>query len=126
MNKKLLVYAMAIGFACNDQTVYDKADLGTDDGSYEGLDAGISDDSGNATDSGGGEDTMVYASIAGNVSVELYIENDDGEREFLSAEEAYGSDFPFGAIWVGAYTSNESGVETYYGTDTISYPTTTV
>ena len=125
MNKKLLVYAMALGFACNDQTAYDKADLGTDDGSYEGLDAGASDDSDNTTDSGGGEDTMVYASIAGNVSVELYIENDDGEREFLSPEEAYGSDFPFGAIWVGAYTSNESGVETYYGTDTISYPSTT-
>jgi hypothetical protein len=125
MNKKLLTYALALCFACNDQTIQDKGDLGTDDGSYEGLDAGISDDSGNATDSGGGEDTMVYASIAGSVSVQLYIENDDGEREFVSAEEAYGSDFPFGAIWVGAYTSNESGVETYYGTDTISYPSTT-
>jgi hypothetical protein len=42
----------------------------------------------------------------------------------MSMEEAYGSDFPFGAIWVAAYTSNENGVESYYGTDTISFPST--
>jgi len=127
MNKKLLSLSLclALCFACNNQITHDKDDLETSSGSYEGLDAGISDDSGNSADSGGDEDTTVHASISGNVSVELYIENDDGDREFLSAEEAYGSDFPFGAIWIGAYTSNETGVETYYGTDTISYPSTT-
>lgn len=120
----LLAASVLWSIGCNRDKDDGGEGLGEGDGTYEGLDAGDSDYDDTGAWEDWEDDEPIRGSISGTVTVELYIENDDGDREYLSMEEAYGTTFPFGAIWVGAYTSNENGVETYYGADTISYPTT--
>jgi hypothetical protein len=52
--------------------------------------------------------------ISGIVQVEVYTYDSRGEIETLDWAEAYGDDFPFGSIFVAAYTlDEESGVITY-------------
>ena len=52
--------------------------------------------------------------ISGIVQVEIYGLDSRGEIETLSWEETYGEDFPFGSIFVAAYTlDDETGQVTY-------------
>jgi hypothetical protein len=59
------------------------------------------------------------------VTVQLYTEGDDGEREYLSWEDANGGEYDLGAIWIGAYYENEIGVNEYVGETSIESPTAT-
>jgi hypothetical protein len=62
--------------------------------------------------------------LSGTVSVQLYTQDEDGENVDLSWED-YGGDFPFGAIYVAAYTVDDTtGEYTYYDESVISAPST--
>ena len=91
---------------------------------------GLGTDSGtNNMDSGGNvdpcENTGDFAvELGGDVSVSLWVENDDGERESTTFDDAYDGDFPFGGIWVTAWQTDEDGETVYLAEDVIRYPTT--
>ena len=59
--------------------------------------------------------------IRGTITVELYSDA-SGVREYVSWEEAGITSFPYGRIFVGAYASDENGVETYYGSASVTSP----
>ncbi len=90
-------------------------------GGGDGKDAPGGDDTGNVdtapVDRGAG-------ALNGTVTVQLYETDADGEAVELSWED-YGADFPFGAIFVAAYTIDETTNETtYYAEQVISAPST--
>ncbi|MCP4809199.1 MAG: hypothetical protein GY913_12710 [Proteobacteria bacterium] len=91
---------------------------------------GLSTDSGtNDADSGGNvnpcENTGDFSvTISGDVSVSLWIAGDDGERESTTFDDAYEGNFPFGGIWVTAYTEGLDGEVEYLAEEVIRYPTT--
>jgi hypothetical protein len=64
------------------------------------------------------------AIVLGTVTVELYIEDDDGERIPYSWDEAVGEggEFPFGSIFVSAYKSDDAGMERYFDQYTVTRP----
>jgi len=68
------------------------------------------------------EEAGIFATIGGNVEVVLYTYDKDGEREYIALEDAYGTDFPFGSIFVSAYTDMGKGVERYRGETSIPTP----
>jgi hypothetical protein len=68
------------------------------------------------------EETGIFATIGGNVNVVLYTYDKTGEREYIALEDAYGTEFPFGSIFVSAYTDVGNGVERYRGQTAISSP----
>jgi len=103
-------------------------DTGPIDASGDGGDA--ADDSGTTAEDGGSADAggtggeITGPAVAGVVRVELYREDDNGDRSEVAWEDSeYGTDFPFGAIFVAATTTDEHGELVYWGTDTISAPT---
>ena len=96
----LLAASVLWSIGCNRDKDDGGDGLGEGDGNYEGLDAGDSDYDDTGAWEDWEDDEPIRGSISGTVTVELYIENDDGDREYMSMEEAYGTTFPFGAIWV--------------------------
>jgi hypothetical protein len=86
---------------------------------------------GAGTDLFGGDDTAVsdtgpvdhgIGTLTGMVNVQLYVEGSDGETSALSWED-YGGAFPFGSIFVAAYTLDETtGATTYLDTTVIPAP----
>ena len=86
------------------------------------------DDSDGGTDSTAAPDACEdpgawSTSIHGTVTVELWIEA-DGEREETSFEDSFDGDFPFGGIWVSAYTEDDDGDLVYLDETVIKYPST--
>lgn len=79
-------------------------------------------DSGAATDSGTTKD--VEGMLSGNITVQLYTYDDDGELAYLSWEDAYSDTWRFGAIWVTAYSENDDGGNEYHGSQSILSPST--
>lgn len=83
-------------------------------------------------DSSGGDDSSepdpVEAKISGRVEVVLYTEGADGEREYISYTDADAltdydlSVFPFGKVFVAAYSADEAGVKQFHGDTTIDAP----
>lgn len=61
--------------------------------------------------------------ISGTVTVELYVENEDGEREFITMKEAYDGLYPYGPVFVTATTSSEEGPLQHHGSAVILEPT---
>ena len=78
------------------------------------------DDSDSGTDEGGG----VHGTISGTVAVVLYETDEDENLVLLEwADTCFGDVFPYGSIFVAAYTTDEeTGVETYYAEDVIVAP----
>ena len=60
--------------------------------------------------------------ISGTVSVELYIEDGDGIRQFIAMEDAYGEDHPYGPVFVTATTPTVDGGLAHHGTHVILDP----
>ena len=80
-----------------------------------------------SADEGEVVNTDHYMEIRSKVMVELYTTNDDGQREFLSWEEAVGpvGEFPFGSIFVAAYKPEDEGREHYFDEHTVTRPRVT-
>ena len=119
MSRALLVSSLLPLFAlgCFDT---DKGDTGTTDGT-DGTDGADGTD---GTDGADGTETTITATVSGTVQVELYCTDDEGVREAVTFGDAYGGVFPFGAVWVAAF-NEDTGAITYFGSDTISAPSTT-
>ncbi len=66
----------------------------------------------------------VHGIINGTVTVTLFQYDEDGNIEYLAWEDTcFGDVFPYGDIFVAAYTSDEeTGAETYYDEDTVLDP----
>lgn len=77
-----------------------------------------------ASDDGGSDAPAVSATLSGTVTVALYRTDADGVRRSVSWEEATGGTFPYGAIWVTAYTVDDADGQVYRGSDTIAHPST--
>lgn len=60
--------------------------------------------------------------VDGEVTVQLYGLDVDGELVSKDFDEVYGGDFPFGGIWVSAYRENEDGGMTWLGEQVIREP----
>ncbi|MDP2310353.1 MAG: hypothetical protein Q8P18_30330 [Pseudomonadota bacterium] len=89
------------------------------------IDSGTTDS--DTTDSGE-TDTVdrLAGTINGTVSVQLYVEAADELTEEVSWADAYGDQYPFGAIFVAAYTVDETtNLTTYHAEYVISAPSTT-
>jgi len=82
------------------------------------------DDSGDDDDSGEEEPTGVHGTIEGTVNVQLFELDDNDDLVYLAWEDScFGDVFPYGSIFVAAYsTDEETGVETYYTEDVIAAP----
>ena len=95
-----------------DETTEDPADGTADEGT---------------ADEGEVVNTDHYMEIRSKVMVELYTTNDDGQREFLSWDEAVGpvGEFPFGSIFVAAYRPEDEGREHYFDEHTVTRPRVT-
>lgn len=95
----------------------DTSGLGTDDTA----DTDDTDD----TDTDDTDDTSepsepVQVTAEGVVRVQLYTEDDDGERTYVSWSDAYGSSYPFGSIFLTSYTEGKSGDIDYHGSTVIA------
>ena len=65
----------------------------------------------------------VQGTITGTVDIQLFTEEEEGERETVSWEEAYEGVYPFGKIFVAAYYEDPStGGFRYVGSDVIENP----
>jgi|TARA_B110000495_G_C22977906_1_gene574550 hypothetical protein len=95
-----------------DETTEDPTDGTADEGS---------------ADEGEVVNTDHYMEIRSKVMVELYTTNDDGQREFLSWDEAVGpvGEFPFGSIFVAAYKPEDEGRQHYFDEHTVTRPRVT-
>ena len=119
MRNVLLFGATAFAVAgCIGGSELDKAD---DSGSGTGVDdtgPGVGTD-----DTGGSTQTDAQCTIKGSVTVQLYTYDDDGELEYISFDDAYAGDFPFGAVWVTSYIEDgNNGVGAYTGSQTFHNP----
>ena len=106
----------------------DKEDSGSTTDGGDGTDGsdgadGTADGTDGTTDTGT-EPDPITATLTGTVTVELYCTDSEGGREAVTFADAYAGSFPFGAIWVAAFNEDTGSIE-YFGSDTISSPSTT-
>jgi hypothetical protein len=59
------------------------------------------------------------AVIEGVVRVQLYTEDDDGERTYVSWSDSYKGVYPFGAIFLTTYTEGKAGDIDYHGSTAV-------
>ncbi len=104
----------------------DPLETGMDTAAIVMPDSGDSDDPG-ATESGDPDEPIgVHGTIEGTVDVQLFELDENGDLAHLQWEDScFGDTFPYGAIFVTAYTTDEStGQETYFTEDVIPGPST--
>lgn len=95
--------------------------VGCHDGPHGDKDQG---ETGGSIDSG--ETDATPGSVNGTVTVQLYREGAEEAIEEVSWADSYGDQFPFGAIFVAAYTVDETtNATTYHDEFVISAPSTT-
>jgi hypothetical protein len=84
----------------------------------------ITDDTATSTsDDTGSQLSGFDGTIEGTVRVQLYTMDDDGEYVYKDWS-VHGDDWPFGGLWVYAFTENEStGDENFYANQSILAPT---
>lgn len=113
----LLTACSAGGGAQNDDA---KAD---DGGALDGSDGGDTDPT-NDEDYYDIESYPYKGWVNGNVTVTLAEEDESGERRVVTWEEAGYTEFPFGSLFVGAYTAptEDAPVQLYAGTEAIEAP----
>ncbi len=103
-------------------------DEATEDSTIE--QSGSDQDNGGFGGEDGGEEVdedADWMTIRSRVQVDLYTTDDDGARTFLSWDDAVGpaGEFPFGSIFVAAYTPGAEGTENYIAQHTVTRPRTT-
>ncbi len=78
------------------------------------------------SDSGGGDSqaaaTGVHGTVQGTVYLQLYTVDENGDTVLMDWDGTYTS-YPFGAIFVAAYSTDSDGKETFYAQDVIAHPT---
>ena len=100
---------------CGDKDPgYIDTDVGTDD--TDDTDTTSTDD----TDDTDEPMEPVQATAEGVVRVQLYTEDEDGDRTFISWDDAYGGAYPFGSIFLTTFTEGKSGDIDYYGSTVVS------
>lgn len=116
--RALACTGLALLLSCGDKEApSDTSDVGDDDTGKDDTD----------TDDGDTDDTAdtdepeepVQAAATGVVRVQLYTEDDDGERTFISWDDAYGGSYPFGSIFLTTYTEGKSGDVDYHGSTVV-------
>ena len=87
----------------------------------------LADSGGPASDSGDTDDTeepLLEGTITGDVTVQLYTTDDDGELVYVSWTDAYEDVWMFGDIWVTAYSIRDDGGQEFHGSYAIASPST--
>ncbi|MCB9795284.1 MAG: hypothetical protein H6741_21485 [Alphaproteobacteria bacterium] len=114
-----------VALGCGDNDPGDDSSSGDDSADTDDSSGG--DDS-NGDDSSGGDDSgeeeVIAATITGTVTVQLFTEENES-RSFVSWADAGYTSFPFGRIFVGAYSADESGARTFHADDTVRSPSLT-
>ncbi len=64
----------------------------------------------------------VHGTVTGTVYLQLYMTDANGDMELLDWDDTYGY-YPFGDVFVGAYSEDEDGYQTYYDSSVITEPT---
>ena len=64
----------------------------------------------------------VHGTVEGTVYLQLYTINQNGDMDLMDWEETYGG-YPFGPVFVAAYSTDEDGHDTYYDQNVITAPT---
>lgn len=64
----------------------------------------------------------VHGTVEGTVYLQLYTTDEAGDMVLMDWDETYGG-YPFGSVFVAAYTSDEDGYQTYYDQHVITSPT---
>jgi len=119
ISRVLLVPGVAaLGFASGCVDAVKDGDVDTSS-SADSADSGDSDTSDDTVDSG---PTGLHGTVTGNVYVQLYTTDADGDLVLLDWDESYGY-YPFGSVFVGAYHLDDAGYQVYYGQDAIAVPT---
>ncbi len=74
----------------------------------------------------GEEPLGAHGAIYGNIAVTLFTTDDNGDVVIIPWDDScFGDTFPYGSIFVTAYTvDEETGAEAYYGDDVIAEPST--
>jgi hypothetical protein len=109
-----LCAGLMVGCGDKDPTP-DTASVGDDDTGETDTDTDDTD-----TDDTEEPDEPVQATAEGVVRVQLYTEDEDGERTYVSWDEAYKGSYPFGAIFLTAYTEGKSGDIDYHGSTVVT------
>tara|TARA_R110000803_G_scaffold112011_1_gene180449 strand:- start:1185 stop:2489 length:1305 start_codon:yes stop_codon:yes gene_type:complete len=112
---KMIIFATATMIGCGDKDTGSESDDSATDTNT------AADD----TSAPIGVEDLISGTISGTVTVQLYETGLDGERDELDWEDsAYwngvGIDWPFGAIYVGAYHTNASANADYVGSTVIN------
>lgn len=110
------IAALSVAAGCVD--AFKDGDIDTSAG-VDSADSGDSADSDDTVDSG---PTGLHGTVTGNVYLQLYTTDADGDLVLLDWDESYGY-YPFGSVFVGAYHLNDTGYQVYYGQDAIAVPT---
>ena len=95
-------------------------DFYSPDTALGGSDTQVSETGMDSSDPGPG---ILEGRISGTVTVELYVENEDGEREIITMKDAYDGLYPYGPVYVTATTSSEEGPLQHHGSSVILEPT---
>jgi len=100
--------------------------LGCEEGKITG-EASDVDGAEDSADEGAEEEApkAVNGTISGTVEVQLYQSGDDGEREYVSWDEATGGVYIFGSIFVSSYFVDEEGFEHFTGDAVVENPEVT-
>ena len=104
---------------------HDKGDDPVDWDSSIGRDEDSGDDTSTTEDTGDidtGVIPGVHGTVEGTVYLQLYTIDQNGDMQLMDWEETYGG-YPFGPVFVAAYSSDEDGHDTYYDQNVISAPT---
>jgi hypothetical protein len=120
---RALLLSLPLLVSCTDKEAADKAKAEEEDAGQDGAggDGGTEPDPEDYYDI---ESYPYKGWVNGNVTVTLAEEDMDGERRLETWEEAGYTEFPFGALFVGAYTAPTESAPTqlYAGTETIDAP----
>lgn len=116
----LVTFSMLTGWgSCEvDKFDHDSGDPDT------GTDTGTSEDSDEPEDT---DDDVIHTpgTVEGNIYYQLYTTDANGDIAFLDWEDWYGTDFPFGKVFVSGLSVDEDGYTTYWDETVIGTPTST-
>ncbi len=89
---------------------------------HDQSDSSVPLDTSDSTDSAGPQ-PGVHGSVEGTVYLQLYTTDTDGNVELLDWDTEYPDGYPFGSVFVAAYSQDDTGKQTYYDQNVIQHPT---
>lgn len=100
----------------------DDQDTSGGDDSVPDVDDTAVDDTGETGETDDTGPTGVHGMVEGTVYLQLYTLDDAGDMELMDWDEQYGG-YPFGSVFVAAYSTDDDGIQTYYDQNVIVTPT---